>query len=494
MTAGTVTRGGGSVRCTREREMNGKFPSVRFAQCQHAFQNISRLAGGHFRPKQRLVRMEGDTEIAELESDIRTLRKQLKEKVQQLKTLKKHFQKNCITKLNNNEIARYSRQIILSEIGVQGQLKLKRASVLVVGAGGLGCPSSLYLAGAGVGHIGILDYDEVELTNLHRQLLHTESTVGLTKVDSVRDYLQELNSQIEVSTHHTQLTSDNALTILEQYDIVVDATDNVATRYLLNDACVLLKKPLVSGSALQLEGQLTVYNHKSGPCYRCLFPNPPPPETVTNCGDGGVLGAITGVIGALQALETIKIILGNDGVLSGRLLLFDGHQSSFRNLKLRGKKADCVVCSDNATLTKLIDYEQFCSMKATDKDSHLALLTPEERITVQEYKRIVDSKQRHVLVDVRGANQFEICQLPCSVNVPIEDILKNRRGVTDILGSSESDDEVAVFVVCRRGNDSQLAVRHLAPLFKERGLPTPRDIVGGLHAWTRNVDKEFPIY
>lgn len=430
----------------------------------------------------------GEPEIEALEDDIRTLRKLLKEKVQQLKTLKKHFQKNCITKLNNNEIARYSRQIILSEIGVQGQLKLKRASVLVVGAGGLGCPSSLYLAGAGVGHIGLLDYDEVELTNLHRQLLHTESTVGLTKVDSARAYLEELNSQIEVSTHHIQLTSDNALAILERYDIIVDATDNVATRYLLNDACVLLKKPLVSGSALQLEGQLTVYNHKTGPCYRCLFPTPPPPGTVTNCGDGGVLGAITGVIGALQALESIKIILGNDGVLSGRLLLFDGHQSAFRNLKLRGKKADCAVCSENASLTKLIDYEQFCSMKATDKDSHLSLLKPHERITAQEYKSLLDRNIPHHLIDVRGANQFEICQLPSSINVPIEDILKNRRDVT------EECREGDVFVVCRRGNDSQLAVQHLAPLFEERGLSAPRDIVGGLHAWARTVDREFPIY
>ncbi|KXJ75321.1 hypothetical protein RP20_CCG011983 [Aedes albopictus] len=440
------------------------------------------------------MEVDGEAQISELEGDIRTLRKQLKAKVQQLKTLKKHFQKNCINKLNNNEIARYSRQIILSEIGVQGQLKLKRASVLVVGAGGLGCPSALYLAGAGIGRIGILDYDEVELTNLHRQLLHTESSVGLTKVESVQSYLEELNSQIEVVTHHLQLTSDNALQILEPYDIVVDATDNVATRYLLNDACVLLKKPLVSGSALQLEGQLTIYNFNGGPCYRCLFPNPPPPETVTNCGDGGVLGAITGVIGALQALETIKIILGNTGVLSGRLLLFDGQQSTFRNLKLRPKKADCAVCSDQPSLTKLIDYEQFCSMKATDKDSHLNLLAPHERITVQEYRNLAESNVPHLLIDVRGANQFEICQLPTSVNVPIDDILKNRRTTEVAQLAAQSGGNVPVFVVCRRGNDSQLAVRHLAELFREQGLEPPRDIVGGLHAWTRNVDPEFPIY
>lgn len=437
--------------------------------------------------------MDGEMQIEELESDIRTLRKQLKAKVHQLKTLKKHFQKNCINKLNNNEIARYSRQIILSEIGVQGQLKLKRASVLVVGAGGLGCPSALYLAGAGIGRIGILDYDEVELTNLHRQLLHSESTVGLTKVDSAQAYLEELNSQIEVTTHHTQLTSENALKVIGAYDIVVDATDNVATRYLLNDACVLLKKPLVSGSALQLEGQLTVYNFNGGPCYRCLFPNPPPPETVTNCGDGGVLGAITGVIGALQALETIKIILGNAGVLSGRLLLFDGHQSTFRNLKLRSKKADCVACSDNASLTKLIDYEQFCSMKATDKDSHLSLLAPHERISVREYKELADNNVRHLLIDVRGANQFEICQLPTSINIPIDDILKDRR-TSELAQMAAGSGNVPVFVVCRRGNDSQLAVRHLVPLFREQGLEPPKDISGGLHAWTHQIDSEFPIY
>ncbi|XP_053697996.1 adenylyltransferase and sulfurtransferase MOCS3 [Sabethes cyaneus] len=439
--------------------------------------------------------MEAEAEIEVLERDIRTLQSQLKEKVQQLRALKNHFRKNCINKLNNNEIARYSRQIILSEIGVNGQLKLKNASVLVVGAGGLGCPSSLYMAGAGIGRIGILDYDEVELTNLHRQLLHTESTVGQTKVDSAKYYLAKLNSQIELITHHTQITGDNALAIIEQYDVIVDATDNVATRYLLNDSCVMLKKPLVSGSALQFEGQLTVYNYKNSPCYRCLFPTPPSPEAVTNCGDSGVLGAITGVIGALQALETIKIILGNEGVLAGRLLLFNGQQSTFRNLKLRSKKNDCIVCSENPSLTKLIDYEQFCSMKATDKDSHLNLLSKSERITVEEYKQLVDNGKQHLLIDVRGSNQFDICQLPASVNIPINDIMKNRR-IDDLLdkASTVETTQLPVFVICRRGNDSQLAVQHLTPIFKEHGLDPPKDIIGGLHAWTHNIDKCFPIY
>ncbi|XP_052869611.1 adenylyltransferase and sulfurtransferase MOCS3 [Anopheles cruzii] len=440
--------------------------------------------------------IEEGMEIEVLENDIRTLRKQLQEKVQQLKALKKHFQKNCITKLNNDEIARYSRQIILSEIGVQGQLKLKKASVLVVGAGGLGCPSALYLAGAGIGRIGVLDYDEVELTNLHRQLLHTEATVGLTKVASVQSYLEQLNSQIEIETHHVQLTSENALTILTPYDVVVDATDNVATRYLLNDACVMLGKPLVSGSALQLEGQLTVYNHRNGPCYRCLYPIPPPPEAVTNCGDGGVLGVITGVIGALQALETIKIILSNAGVLSGRLLLFDGQQSVFRNLKLRSKKPDCAVCSTTPTLTKLIDYEQFCGMRATDKDTALTLLEPQERITVREYHdNWLTTGRQHLLIDVRGANQYEMCQLPGTpINIPIEDILHDRRTDEIIAQVQATGDSLPVYVVCRRGNDSQLAVRHLEPLFKERNLPPPRDLIGGLHAWTKTIDPAFPIY
>uniref|UniRef100_A0A182INL1 Adenylyltransferase and sulfurtransferase MOCS3 homolog n=1 Tax=Anopheles atroparvus TaxID=41427 RepID=A0A182INL1_ANOAO len=437
---------------------------------------------------------EGETEIEVLEDDIRTLRKQLRKKVQQLKALKNTFQKNCVTRLNNDEIARYSRQIILSEIGVQGQLKLKKASVLVVGAGGLGCPSALYLAGAGIGRIGVLDYDEVELTNLHRQLLHTEATVGFSKVDSVQARLEELNSQIEIQTHHTQLTSDNANAIIERYDVIVDATDNVATRYLLNDACVMLRKPLVSGSALQLEGQLTVYNYRGGPCYRCLFPTPPPPASVTNCGDGGVLGAVTGVIGALQALETIKIILSNEGVLSGRLLLFDGQQSAFRNLKLRPKKPSCAVCSDTPTVTKLIDYEQFCRMKATDKDSALSLLPPSHRISVRDYHDgwVVEGRL-HLLIDVRGANEFEMCQLPGTpVNIPLADILNDKR--TDEILSLVAQSPSEVFVVCRRGNDSQLAVRHLEPLLRTRSLGPPRDLIGGLHAWKNIVDPNFPIY
>lgn len=266
----------------------------------------------------------------------------------------------------------------------------------------------------------------IEINNLHRQLLHTEDKLGLSKVDSIKDAINRLNSNVKVTTHNVLLNSQNAIEILTPYDLVLDATDNVATRYLLNDACVLLKKPLVSGSALQLEGQLTVYNLEGGPCYRCLFPKPPPPETVKNCGDGGVIGAITGVIGSLQALEAIKILLGNsENSLKGRLLLFDGLTSTFRTIKLRGRQKTCNVCGENPSITKLIDYEEFCGMAAMDKDPGLKILGPENRITVQEYSNI-PRNSNHLLIDVRSREEFEICQLENSLNVPIKNLLGDK--------------------------------------------------------------------
>lgn len=338
--------------------------------------------------------------------------------------------------------------------------------------------------GAGVGKIGIVDYDEVEVTNLHRQILHRETSVGMPKVDSIKHELGTLNSNIQVDTHKVQLNSQNALDIIAPYDVVVDCTDNVATRYLLNDSCVIAKKPLVSGSAIQFEGQLTVYNYENGPCYRCLFPVPPPPDTVMNCGDGGVIGAVTGVIGSLQALEVIKIVLGMDDVLSGKLILFDGAATRFRNVKLRSKKTDCDICSTDPKIKELIDYEFFCKMAATDKGRQLSLLTPDERITVECYKNLIDKRTPHILIDVRGKNEFEICQLENSINVDIKDLLKNK-GIEDVQVS-----DLPVYVVCRRGNDSQLAVKHL----KSVGKQTVKDIVGGLHAWAREIDPLFPVY
>lgn len=271
--------------------------------------------------------------------------------------------------------------------------------------------------------------------------------------------------------------------ILREFDIVVDATDNVATRYLLNDACVLLKKPLVSGSALMFEGQLTVYNHNNGPCYRCIFPKPPPPETVTNCGDGGVFGAVTSVIGSLQAMEVLKIILNKDDVLSGMLILYDGLSCSFRKIKLRGKKENCDVCGTSPSITNLIDYEQFCGMRASDKDTGLNILKADERISVHDYKNL---HENHILIDVRSEAEFEICKLENSYNIPIKKLLDSKienEFVKRLMNEK-------VYVVCRRGNDSQLAVRHLADKLNVKS----KDILGGLHAWSREIDTNFPMY
>lgn len=357
-----------------------------------------------------------------------------------------------------------------------------------------GCPSALYLTGAGIGHIGLVDYDTVEVNNLHRQLLHKEHSTGLPKTTSARQNLQQLNSGIKITEHNLQLNSQNALELIESYDIVVDATDNVATRYLLNDACVMLRKPLVSGSALQFEGQLTVYNYQDGPCYRCIFPKPPPPETVTNCGDGGVIGACPGVIGVLQALETIKIILSLSDTLTGRLLLFDGLRASFRSVRLRGKRADCPICSDTPTINALIDYEQFCGLRASDKDTRLELLTPEHRTNVQQYYGLLCDKEPHLLIDVRSEHEFEICKLKQSINVPIKSFMGSQLGKkVECFIERARTENVPVYVVCRRGNDSQIAAKKLQEYLNENGIIV-KDIIGGLHAWAAQIDPEFPVY
>lgn len=340
----------------------------------------------------------------------------------------------------------------------------------------------------------MIDYDTVEINNLHRQLLHKEHSAGLPKTTSARQNLQELNSNIKITEHNLQLNSQNALEIIKNYDIVVDATDNVATRYLLNDACVMLKKPLVSGSALQFEGQLTIYNYQNGPCYRCIFPKPPPPETVTNCGDGGVIGACPGVIGVLQALEVIKIILNLSDTLSGRLLLFDGIRASFRAVRLRGKRSDCQICSDTPTIDKLIDYEQFCGQRASDKDTRLELLTSDQRTSVQEYYSLFCDKQPHLLIDVRSEHEFKICKLEQSINIPIKSFMGSNLGnEADNFVSRARGENVPVFVVCRRGNDSQLAAKKLQEHLHENGIIV-KDIIGGLHAWAAKIDPEFPVY
>ncbi|XP_076279398.1 ubiquitin-like activating enzyme 4 [Lasioglossum baleicum] len=432
----------------------------------------------------------------ELIDEIMELRKMLRAKEAQLTTLRREKQILQDYGLSNDEISRYSRQIFLTEIGIEGQIKLKNSSILIVGAGGLGCPAALYLASAGIGHIGIVDYDDVEINNLHRQLLYTEASIGTAKVDAAAEHLNRMNSNIKVTPYKVQLDSNNAMEIIENYDVVLDATDNVATRYLLNDACVLSKKPLVSGSALRFEGHLSVFNYK-GPCYRCIFPKPPPPETVTNCGDGGVFGPAVGTIGVLQALEALKIVLKLPCVLSGQLLLFDGLEMKFRNISLRPKRANCLVCGDCPSVQILIDYEQFCGAKANDKDPNLNILQKDERISVEEYNTALElGTKPHMLIDVRSPEEFEICHLKNSVNVPLHKIgstetislIKNK--MEEI---KEEHDKLGVYVMCRRGNDSQKAVKHLQKIFDETDFEI-KDIIGGIHAWSKKIDQTFPVY
>ncbi|KAG5672910.1 hypothetical protein PVAND_002998 [Polypedilum vanderplanki] len=385
--------------------------------------------------------------------------------------------------LSNEEIKRYSRQIIVPNIGVKGQLKLKESKVIVIGAGGLGCPVISQLSGAGIGTIGILDYDTVDLTNLHRQLLHTVNDINCEKVKSVERNIKERNPNVNVITYNVLLNSSNALNILSSYDIVVDATDNVPTRFLLNDACVLLKKPLVSGSALQLEGQITVYNYNKGPCYRCIFPKPPPAETIQNCSDAGVISPVTSLIASLQSMEVLKIILNHDNVLTEKLLIYDAADVSFRKIKLRGRNPSCEVCGDNPTIKELIDYEQFCGTCAEDKNPNLKILKHDQRMTVQEYANM---KEEHLLIDVRSPNEFEICHLKDAINLPIKTI---QSGKTDVKLVNDMKLKQVIFV-CRRGNDSQIASKY----FSEKFNIQSKDIIGGLYEWNNSIDKEFPIY
>jgi len=404
--------------------------------------------------------------------------------------------------LDREDVERYSRQVILPEFRVKSQLRLRNSSVLIVGAGGLGCPAAVYLAAAGVGRIGVVDYDTVDKSNLHRQVLHTEDRVGVSKSVSMAASLAQVNSTVEVIPFHLALNSSNALPIVRQFSVVLDCTDNVATRYLLNDACVLANKPLVSGSALRWEGQLTVYNQPpgDGPTYRCLYPTPPPPGAVTNCSDGGVVGVVPGVIGCLQAMETIKILCDMPVSYSGKLLLFDGMEGRSRIVNLRTRQTGA------GDIDKLIDYEEFCGAAATDKDTGVRILGPEDRISVTELSRVIESKEPHVLIDVRTGPEMEMVSLPGSVNIPMDVIQSpiHREKIQSVVrrsdpphdpgseGKIQSDDPPhPVYVVCRRGNDSQSAVLLLREIMPDLDI---KDVAGGLHGWGRHVDNTFPVY
>lgn len=401
--------------------------------------------------------------------------------------------------LTSDMIYRYSRHLLLPNFGVDGQRNLSRSSILVVGAGGLGSPVAMYLAACGVGCLGIVDNDRVELNNLHRQIIHTEAYVGQSKVKSASAACHAINSSIRVVGHNESLRAANALDIVSKYDIVVDATDNLPSRYMISDCCVMLNKPLVSGAALGLEGQLTVYNHNGGPCYRCLFPTPPPTSACQRCSDSGVLGVVPGVIGCLQALEAIKIASDVGEPLCGRMLLLDALSSRIRIVKIRGKSLDCSICGENASFTKekfrSFDYESFTQSPISDApQSGIKLLPESARISCTEYKEVIDNGEPHVLLDVRPSHHFKISALPNSLNIPLSNL--EERISTLKLALKEAEQETSsskpasLYVVCRRGNDSQRAV----VLLSKNGFNEAKDIIGGLQSWGNNVDPTFPTY
>ena len=380
------------------------------------------------------------------------------------------------TTLSNEEIARYSRHLILSEVGMEGQLKLKHAKVALIGAGGLGAPLGLYLAAAGVGRIGLVDFDVVDQSNLQRQIIHGTKDIGRKKLDSAADRMLDVNPHLQIDRYDTGLTSENALGILAPYDIVVDGTDNFPTRYLVNDACVLLKKPNVYGSIFRFEGQATVFAYEDGPCYRCLYPEPPPPGLVPSCAEGGVLGVLPGVIGTIQATETIKIIVGIGETLKNRLLLYDALNMRFRELKLR-RDPECPVCGSHPTVTKLIDYQEFCGVKTPTADSPTAagIIDP------LEVKRKLDRHDRFLLLDVREPHEFQIARIPGSILIPLGDLPKRL---------NELDPKSDIVAHCKSGGRSQKAV----DLLKQNGFTSVLNMTGGITAWSEKVDPNTPKY
>ena len=375
-------------------------------------------------------------------------------------------------RLSNEEILRYSRHLIIPEVGMEGQKRLKASRVLVLGAGGLGSPVSMYLAAAGVGKLGIVDFDTVDPTNLQRQLLHSTGDVGRPKLDSARETIHGINPHVIVETHATRLSSENALQILAGYDVIVDGTDNFPTRYLVNDACVLLHKPNVYGSIFRFEGQVSVFSADTGPCYRCLYASPPPPGLVPSCAEGGVLGVLPGIIGSLQAIETIKLLIGKGEPLVGRLLLFDALHLTFRELKLK-KNPDCPVCGDQPTIRKLIDYDQFCGVEP-------AGISPHDDITVEELKPRLDRHDDLLLLDVREPHEFEIVNMGGHL-IPLNDL-------PDRVHELDSSRDIVVH--CKLGTRSSRAVAFL----KQAGFRKVWNLRGGIEAWATKIDKSMPHY
>ncbi len=386
--------------------------------------------------------------------------------------------------LSHEEVQRYSRHLIMPEVGMAGQKKLKAASVLLIGAGGLGSPLAMYLAAAGIGRIGLVDYDVVDYTNLQRQIIHGTKDVGRPKLESAKETMLDINPHVQVDTYNVPLTSANALEIFEPYDIIIDGTDNFPTRYLTNDACVLLGKPNVYGSIFRFEGQLSIFHAAEGPCYRCLFPEPPPPGLVPSCAEGGVLGILPGTVGAMQATEAIKYILGIGESMVGRLLLYDALNMEFTEVRLQ-KNPDCPICGDNPTVTALIDYEQFCGVPAHDNSLYVTAGNGGSvpQITPAELKRRLDAGEELFILDVREMHEWEISNLSHlgARLIPKGQVLERM---------NELDTAVEMVVQCRSGGRSAAVIREL----QKHGFKKMLNLDGGINRWAREVDPSLPVY
>ena len=379
--------------------------------------------------------------------------------------------------LSNDEIMRYSRHLIMPEVTMEGQKRLKAAKVLCIGTGGLGAPLTMYLAAAGVGTIGLVDFDTVDVTNLQRQIVHRQSSIGLPKIDSAEQTLKEINPFVNIVKHEVMLTSENALEILKDYDVIADGTDNFQTRYLVNDACVLLGKPNVYGSIFRFEGQASVFFAKDGPCYRCLYPEPPPPGLVPSCAEGGVLGVLPGIIGVIQAIEAVKLILSEGQTLVGRLLLFNALKMSFRELKLR-KNPECPICSEHPTLTHLIDYDEFCGI---GRGNEAEAPAQSETITAKELKAKMDRGDKFTLLDVREPYEYAIGHIPGSKLVPLGSVSARLHEF------SKSEN---IILQCKSGKRSSDALQ----IFKAAGFEKLQNLTGGILAWSDDVDPTVAKY
>ncbi|MEX2216431.1 MAG: molybdopterin-synthase adenylyltransferase MoeB [Phycisphaeraceae bacterium] len=392
--------------------------------------------------------------------------------------------------LSKDEIQRYSRHLILPEVALEGQKKLKAASVLCIGTGGLGAPVSMYLAAAGIGRIGLVDFDKVDFSNLQRQILFSTSDVGRRKTEAASERLKGINPHVKIEIHEGHFNSSNALSIIEKYDVVIDGTDNFPTRYCTNDACVLLNKPNVYGSIFRFEGQATVFDprrvegegasgKRRGPCYRCLYPEPPPPGMVPSCAEGGVLGVLPGVVGCIQATEAIKLILGKGKPLTNRLMRYNAMDMQFKEFKIRRDPA-CPMCGDNPTITELVDYEQFCGIRGEESDTIIRDAGAIPTITVQQLKAKLERQDNFVLIDVRETHEHDICNLPQAKLIPLGSVPAKL---------SEFDPTKAYIVHCKMGGRSAQAV----DIMRKAGL-NATNVTGGITAWAKEIDRSMPVY